>query len=88
MAAALPRPVRSSTGVVVYGTESAEGGAFARWRALFPCRPARAAIHPLGEAGALGPRWAGHLSGVRKWHDHLWDVLTFQAWWEAQRSHD
>jgi asparagine synthase (glutamine-hydrolysing) len=29
-------------------------------------------------------RWAQHLSGRASWQYHLWDVLMFQAWLEAQ----
>ena len=30
--------------------------------------------------------WEGHLSGKRRWHHSLWDVLMFQAWLEETKA--
>jgi asparagine synthase (glutamine-hydrolysing) len=43
----------------------------------------------LGREGFLNSsiitlKWNEHLSGKRNWQYHLWDVLMFQAWLEAQ----
>jgi asparagine synthase (glutamine-hydrolysing) len=37
------------------------------------------------EPGPVRKKWRQHLSGRRNWQYHLWDVLMFQAWYEAQR---
>jgi asparagine synthase (glutamine-hydrolysing) len=31
-------------------------------------------------------KWQEHLSGQRNWQYHLWDVLMFQAWLEAEKA--
>ena len=31
-------------------------------------------------------KWAEHLSGIRNWQSHLWDVLMFQAWLEKEKA--
>jgi asparagine synthase (glutamine-hydrolysing) len=36
------------------------------------------------EAEPIRVKWREHLSGRRNWAYHLWDVLMYQAWWEAQ----
>lgn len=43
----------------------------------------------LTEEGLLDPapiraKWEEHVSGKRRWHYHLWDVLMFQAWKQTQ----
>jgi asparagine synthase (glutamine-hydrolysing) len=31
-------------------------------------------------------KWEEHLSGKRNWSFHLWDILMFQAWLEAEKG--
>ena len=32
----------------------------------------------------IGKMWQEHVSGKKRWHHQLWDVLMFQAWLEVQ----
>ena len=35
---------------------------------------------------AIRKKWMEHLSGDRDWHYYLWNILTFQAWFEKQQG--
>lgn len=37
------------------------------------------------DANLVRTMWQQHISGERRWHYYLWDVLMFQAWLETQR---
>lgn len=39
----------------------------------------------LFDVKVLRTRWSEHLEGRRPWEFHLWDVLMFQAWLDANR---
>jgi asparagine synthase (glutamine-hydrolysing) len=42
--------------------------------------------HGFFEIDIIRRRWQEHLSGVRSWQYHLWDVLVFQDWFFHQAS--
>jgi len=44
------------------------------------------AKHDLLNANAIQKKWQEHLSGSKNWQYHLWDVLMFQSWYEAQNG--
>jgi asparagine synthase (glutamine-hydrolysing) len=37
-------------------------------------------------AEPIATKWAEHLGGGRNWQYHLWDVLMFEAWLDAERA--
>lgn len=37
-------------------------------------------------AAPIWQKWTEHLSGQRNWQHHLWGILMFQAWLEANES--
>ncbi len=48
--------------------------------------PARLRREGYFDPRPIGVRLDEHLSGTRNWQYHLWDVLMFQAWLEAERE--
>ncbi len=38
------------------------------------------------ESGPIREKWIEHLDGRRNWAYHLWDILMFQSWLEAQTN--
>lgn len=41
------------------------------------------AKHNLLDYQLIQQKWQEHQSGIRNWQYHLWDVLMFQSWYEA-----
>ncbi len=48
--------------------------------------PSMLAKHGLFDDRLIQQKWREHLSGVRNWQYHLWDVLMFQSWYEAHHG--
>ncbi len=44
------------------------------------------AKHGLLDNKLVQQKWQEHLSGTRNWQYHLWDVLMFQSWYEANHG--
>lgn len=61
------------------------GGPLRSWAGdlLSPDRLAREGFFDVGKVTQM---WSEHISGKRRWHSHLWDILMFQSWLEAQRD--
>jgi asparagine synthase (glutamine-hydrolysing) len=49
--------------------------------------PARLDREGFLNSSLITVKWNEHVSGKRNWQYHLWDVLMFQAWLEAQNHH-
>jgi len=48
--------------------------------------PARLQQEGFFNHAPIQKKWLEHLSGKRNWQYHLWDILMFQAWLEAQTT--
>jgi asparagine synthase (glutamine-hydrolysing) len=49
-------------------------------------RPERLAAGGLLDPAPVRSLWRHHIQGVHDWGPHLWPVLIFQAWREAQAA--
>lgn len=48
--------------------------------------PARLRQEGFFDPSPIQEKWQQHLAGTRDWHNHLWDILIFQAWHEHQTT--
>lgn len=46
--------------------------------------PARLKREGFFDVAKVRKTWDDHVSGARAWHYHLWDILMFQTWLDAQ----